>query len=86
MSIIGGAKRFNLSDTDKESFKNSLNRLVDQTNCWVVTGGTDYGVMQLIGEALANNINKKENFKLFGISELKFAAKEKTEVTRLKRF
>ena len=53
ISITGGAQDFVLPPRLNKAFKHGLAKAAQATNAWVFTGGTDSGVMQLVGQALA---------------------------------
>ena len=51
--VTGGAQPFELRPIFLELFKSSFLKATRDTNSWVVTGGTDAGIMRLVGDALA---------------------------------
>jgi len=51
--VTGGAVDFELRPVFLELFKSSLLKATRNTNSWVVTGGTDKGIMKLVGDALS---------------------------------
>eukprot|EP00966_Prymnesium_polylepis_P118935 2748998-Prymnesium_polylepis.1 len=53
MSITGGAQDFALPPRLHKAFAHGLAKAAQATSAWVFTGGTDSGVMQLVGRALA---------------------------------
>ncbi|KAL1527371.1 hypothetical protein AB1Y20_016041 [Prymnesium parvum] len=60
ISITGGAQDFNLSPMLHSAFGQGLAKAAQATNAWLLTGGTDSGVMQLVGRSLAEydaNVN-----------------------------
>ena len=52
VGIIGGAQNFKLEGRKQETFKSGLVGALKATNGWVLTAGTDTGVMRLVGEAV----------------------------------
>ena len=52
LSIIGGAKNFKLDGRKRETFKSGLIAAARATNAWLLTAGTNTGVMKLAGEAV----------------------------------
>ena len=52
ISITGGAQDFNLSPMLHSAFGQGLAKAAQATSAWLFTGGTDSGVMQLVGRAL----------------------------------
>ena len=52
LSIVGGAKNFKLDGRNKEKFKAGMIAAAKATNAWVITSGTNAGVMKLVGEAV----------------------------------
>lgn len=51
ISVTGGAQDFVLSSRLQRVFDRGLVSAASSTNAWVVTGGTDTGVMKLVGTA-----------------------------------
>nr|XP_047126615.1 transient receptor potential cation channel subfamily M member 3 [Hydra vulgaris] len=52
ISITGGAKSFSLSPTLKSQLTSGLVKVAQTPGAWVITGGTNTGVMKQVGEAL----------------------------------
>ncbi|CAD5125413.1 DgyrCDS13644 [Dimorphilus gyrociliatus] len=52
ISVTGGAKDFDIRKTLKESFGKGLMKTATLTRAWIITGGTNSGVMKLVGEAV----------------------------------
>ena len=52
ISLTGGALDLKLKPHVHDVFNRGLVRAAQQTNAWIVTGGTDTGVMKLVGEAV----------------------------------
>ena len=53
ISITGGAQDFNMHPRLYQAFAHGLAKATIATKAWVFTGGTDAGVMDLVGRALA---------------------------------
>ena len=53
ISVTGGAQDFVLSPRLKRVFDRGLTSAASSTNAWVITGGTDTGVMKLVASAFA---------------------------------
>ena len=53
LAITGGAAELNLSADLEEMFKEGLIKAARSTSAWIITGGTDTGVMKLTGEAIS---------------------------------
>ena len=53
ISITGGALDFAMAPRLQKAFSHGLAKAAQATSAWVFTGGTDSGVMQLVGRALA---------------------------------
>jgi len=64
ISITGGAQDFKLQPRLLKAFKHGLAKAAQATNAWVFTGGTDSGVMQLVGEALSET---QSSAKMIGV-------------------
>ena len=55
LSITGGALNFPLKEEIKNAFKLGLLKAAKTTSSlWIITGGMDVGIMQLVGESVAN--------------------------------
>ena len=52
MELLTGTQ-FNLRPKFREMFISALLNATRSTNAWIVTGGTDTGIMKLVGDALA---------------------------------
>jgi len=63
--VTGGAKNFEIPKRMKKAFKEGIIKAAISTDAWIITGGTNYGVMQLVGEAV------KEECPLYYSSESK---------------
>ena len=52
ISVTGGAKKLNLDPKLEQIFECGLLKVAQTPGAWVVTGGTNTGVMRHVGEAL----------------------------------
>ncbi|XP_076456247.1 transient receptor potential cation channel subfamily M member-like 2 isoform X2 [Babylonia areolata] len=52
ISVTGGAKNFKMRARLKDAFRRGLMRAALSTSAWIVTGGTNTGVMKHVGEAV----------------------------------
>ena len=52
ISVTGGALSLKMSDKQKMIFQRGLISAASTTNAWIMTGGTDTGVMQMVGKTL----------------------------------
>lgn len=52
ISITGGAKYFDVKSNLKNSLKKGIVKAALSTNAWLITGGTNEGIMKLIGEGV----------------------------------
>lgn len=55
ISITGAAQDFRVQPHVSEVVNEGLCRAAKQTDAWIVTGGTDTGVMKLVGDAVAKS-------------------------------
>ena len=55
LSVTGGAKKFQVAENIKNAFKTGLMEAAKTTDSWIISGGTDVGVMRLVGEAIEEN-------------------------------
>jgi transient receptor potential cation channel subfamily M protein 2 len=53
LSVTGGAQKFNIPQRMRKAFKRGLVKAAVSTGAWIITGGTNAGVMRLVGEAVA---------------------------------
>lgn len=81
LSVTGGAKKFTLPLRMKKAFKEGLIKAAASTGAWIITGGTNTGVMRLVGEAVAEEYPKyssDEELTVLGIATWgKIAMREK---------
>ena len=68
MSIIGDTKYFKIDKEVKTAF-NQLIRKARELDTWIITGGLNEGVDQLVGEAVDEDLNTTF-LPLFGITDL----------------
>ncbi|XP_066935830.1 transient receptor potential cation channel subfamily M member-like 2 [Clytia hemisphaerica] len=52
ISVTGGAKSFHMDPRLKQQFASGLVKVANTPGAWVITGGTNTGVMKHVGEAL----------------------------------
>ena len=52
ISVTGGAQAFALSPAVRQAFDRGLAEAANACSAWILTGGTDTGVMQLVAKAL----------------------------------
>eukprot|EP00966_Prymnesium_polylepis_P048706 1127455-Prymnesium_polylepis.2 len=52
LSVTGAAATLNLSDKVTSIIERGIADVLKQTNAWLVTGGTDCGVMRLVGKVV----------------------------------
>eukprot|EP00043_Microstomoeca_roanoka_P012869 m.125275 g.125275 ORF g.125275 m.125275 type:complete len:1533 (-) comp15614_c1_seq2:98-4696(-) len=52
LSVTGGARNFTLPQRLENAISKGLRQAAQQTNAWVVTGGTNAGVMRLTGKIM----------------------------------
>ena len=55
LSVTGGAKKFQVAENIKNAFKIGLMKAAKTTDSWIISGGTDVGVMRLVGDAIEEN-------------------------------
>lgn len=67
ISITGGAQSFEFKNDLKEKLKSQIREIILNTvvsiGCWIITGGTNTGIMELVGKAL-NETKLNENIVL----------------------
>uniref|UniRef100_A0A087YKX8 Transient receptor potential cation channel, subfamily M, member 2 n=1 Tax=Poecilia formosa TaxID=48698 RepID=A0A087YKX8_POEFO len=52
ISVTGGAKNFYLKSNLKKAFHRGLIKVAQTTGAWIITGGTNAGVMRHVGQAV----------------------------------
>lgn len=57
LSVTGGAQKFTIPHRMKKAFKRGLIKAAASTGAWIITGGTNTGVMRLVGEAVADEFH-----------------------------
>lgn len=57
LSVTGGAQKFSIPLRMKKAFKRGLIKAAASTGAWIITGGTNTGVMRLVGEAVADEFH-----------------------------
>ena len=55
ISVTGGAKNFTIPLKTKNAFKLGLIKAATSTNALIITGGTNTGVMKLVGHAIVES-------------------------------
>ncbi len=69
LTVTGGAQKFSLPYLVKKAFKRGLVKAAASTGAWIITGGTNAGVMRLVGEAVADEGQKyNSDFTVLGIA------------------
>ena len=58
LSVTGGAKKFTIQNRTKNAFKRGLIKAAKSTGAWIITGGTNTGVMKLVGEAVSDELDQ----------------------------
>ena len=58
LSVTGGAKKFTMPHRMRKAFKRGLIKAASSTGAWIITGGTNNGVMRLVGEAVSEELDK----------------------------
>ena len=53
LSITGGAQNFNLVEKLRSSFKAALIKAATNTKAWIISGGTNYGVMKMVNSKIS---------------------------------
>lgn len=66
LSVTGGAKNFAVNPRIKNAFKNGIIKAAVSTDAWVITGGTNQGVMKLVGDAVADEYT--HNLTVIGVA------------------
>jgi hypothetical protein len=57
ISVTGGAKNFSIDKKTKNAFMRGLVKAAKTTDSWIISGGTNVGVMRLVGDAIEKDIN-----------------------------
>ncbi|CAF0758789.1 unnamed protein product [Brachionus calyciflorus] len=59
LSVTGGAQKFTIPQQMRKAFKRGLIKAATSTGAWIITGGTNTGVMRLVGEAISEEFHKQ---------------------------
>jgi hypothetical protein len=70
ISVTGGAKNFSIDNKTKNAFMRGLLKVAKTTDSWIISGGTDVGVMRLVGDAIEKDING-ESVPVIGVASYK---------------
>ena len=85
ISVTGAAQNFNLEEQMKEKFKGAFIKAAKKTKAWVFSGGSNCGVMHLLGEAIKEDLYP--DIPLIGVGSWgAVASKEKLVVSNLMYF
>jgi hypothetical protein len=86
ISVTGGAQKFTIPQRMKKAFKRGLIKAAASTGAWIITGGTNAGVMRLVGEAVADEFHaQSNNLVVLGIATWgKIALRDKMQVKKAK--
>ena len=68
ISVTGGAKNFTLPLKTKNAFKSGLIKAATSTNALIITGGTNTGVMKLVGHAIVESDIDTSGIDILGIA------------------
>lgn len=69
ISVTGGAQKFTLPSATRKAFKRGLAKAAGSTGSWIITGGTEHGVMRLVGEAVAEErVQRGRDLVVLGIA------------------
>jgi hypothetical protein len=68
ISVTGGAQKFAISQKMKNAFKKGLIKAASSTNALIITGGTNNGVMKLVGDAIAESVDDLSKVTVLGIA------------------
>ena len=68
ISITGGAQNFQIPQNIKNAFKLGLIKAATSTNTLIITGGTNTGVMKLVGEAIVESVVDLSKVTVLGIA------------------
>ncbi|XP_063725774.1 transient receptor potential cation channel subfamily M member 2-like [Symsagittifera roscoffensis] len=59
ISVTGGASDFKMKKKDHEKLRQGLQRVLDTKGAWLISGGTNKGIMKICGEAVRDNVLSK---------------------------
>lgn len=70
LGVTGGAQKFTIPNRMKKAFKRGLIKTAETTGAWIISGGTNAGVMRLVGEAVADEFkyNSQQKLVVLGIA------------------
>ena len=82
ISVTGGAQNFDVDKKLKKEFKRGLFNAASASNAWVITSGTDCGVMQWVGDTFGEALFTSD-YVCFGIATYAMLANKQKFVTIL---
>ncbi|XP_060069972.1 transient receptor potential cation channel subfamily M member 2-like [Ylistrum balloti] len=69
ISVTGGTKNFQMKNKLRTAFKRGLVKLTRTTRPWIISEGTDTGIMKVVGEAVHDfNITSQRSIVAIGIA------------------
>lgn len=74
LSVTGGTRNFKVNKNLQRAFKIGLIKAAKTTDSWIISGGTDIGVMKLVGDAIDEDI-ASHDITVLGIPSHKYANK-----------
>jgi hypothetical protein len=57
ISVTGGAKHFIIDNKTNNAFMYDLVKAAKTIDSWIISGGTDVGVMRLVGDTIEEDFN-----------------------------
>ena len=69
ISVEGGAQGFNIPLELSNNFKKGLFQVAKLTDAWIITGGSNVGVMGIVGDAMRGYTGKVLGIGTWGITD-----------------
>jgi hypothetical protein len=68
ISLIDGGWQTAIKEEIEPAFKQGLIEAAKLTNTWIISGGANYGVMKLVGDAVSEDLHARDSLTLLGIA------------------
>lgn len=69
LSIIGGSQMSSIPMRIRKAFKRGLIKVASTTGAWIVTNGTNVGVVKLVGDAVKEECKSGSDIVVMGIAQ-----------------
>jgi hypothetical protein len=82
LSVTGGVEILNVNEEVRSAFKLGLMKITKTTNSWIISGGLNAGVMELVGDAVVEDLDALHTCTILGIASWGIIANRNQLLTR----